>query len=234
MDNLAKPGPFNLQRYSVMLSCGLITKVVLITSRAEVYGRENFTFQPGTLIIGNHQSMIDSFLVGTALYLPKAWKLKYFNSLPYHAAAQENFFKNYFLKWLCTNCNCLPVKPGRNSPDILYKISELLKNGKTVFVFPEGGRTRDPNGEFRPAAAAIGQLIYRVKCPVVPVSIWGANHLLPIGSHVPHFGQKLKIAIGRPVNFGELLKQKYSAKLAQQIIDTGMLEVKKIFVELSK
>ena len=63
-----------------------------VLNRTRVIGRHHVGEAPNTILLSNHQSMIDSFLVGLAAYYPRSLVKPYL--LPWNPAAAENFYKN--------------------------------------------------------------------------------------------------------------------------------------------
>jgi 1-acyl-sn-glycerol-3-phosphate acyltransferase len=103
--------------------------------RRRVHGDDD----PNTLLLSNHQSMIDSMPVGLGAFFPKSWVRPYL--VPWHPAARENFFKNRLIAWWSTHTRCIPVRPGRRDLHALHKMMEVLPKG-TIILFPEGTRSR--------------------------------------------------------------------------------------------
>ena len=68
----------------------------------------------------------------------------------------------------------------RNLKNSILKLSEVLKLGKNVVIFPEGSRSYD--GEMVPFKKTFAILSMELNVPVVPVCIRGAYDVLPRGS----------------------------------------------------
>jgi 1-acyl-sn-glycerol-3-phosphate acyltransferase len=78
---------------------------------------------------------------------------------------------------------------------------EILKNGGTVCIFPEGKRTRD--GLPNPARGGLGYLLYATKATAVPVAIdtfWRISLLEFILRR-----RKVKISVGRQMTSSEII-----------------------------
>lgn len=73
---------------------------------------------------------------------------------------------------------------------------EMLDRGYSLFVFPEGRRTRTGRmGEFQ---RGTGFLSVNMKAKVVPVKLEGLHEVLPPGKFWPRFG-RVKITFGKPM-----------------------------------
>src|SRR5256886_11327968 len=66
--------------------------VFFVFNRTVVIGRRNVGEERNTLLLSNHQSMLDSFLVGLAAFYPTSWLKP--QLIPWNPAAAENFYKN--------------------------------------------------------------------------------------------------------------------------------------------
>ena len=122
-----------------------------VLNRTRVIGRRNVGHERNTLLISNHQSMIDSFIVGLAAFHPQSYLKPYL--LPWNPAAEENFFHPAWLGWLSRHWRCIPVREGRRDPRALHRMVEILPTG-VMTVFPEGELIIVPRGvEHMPVAA---------------------------------------------------------------------------------
>ncbi|OGQ34125.1 MAG: hypothetical protein A3A85_01590 [Deltaproteobacteria bacterium RIFCSPLOWO2_01_FULL_42_9] len=72
----------------------------------------------------------------------------------------------------------------------------ILKKGKSICIFPEGGRTHD--GNLLPFKKGVGILAKEINAPLVPTYIKGTYEAMPIGGILikPH---KITITFGKPI-----------------------------------
>ncbi|MCP3102873.1 1-acyl-sn-glycerol-3-phosphate acyltransferase [Myxococcus sp. K15C18031901] len=72
----------------------------------------------------------------------------------------------------------IAIKP--NSPDIeaMRRAVETLKGGRSVLIFPEGGRSR--TAALQQAKKGVALIAKRAGVPVVPVALTGTEKLMPI------------------------------------------------------
>ena len=191
-----------------------------VLNRTRVYGRSRVPLEPNTLLISNHQSMIDSFAIGYSAFFPRNVFRPFL--APWNPAAQENFFKNRFLAWIFLQFKCIPVRPGRRDLKAINRSVRALRNS-TMILFPEGTRSRDGTiGRGRPGA---GLVILETRPTVVPVTIEGMDRVLPVGKRFPRIGQRISIYFGRPVAYEDLQDLERSREVAQTIVDRVMSRV---------
>lgn len=188
-----------------------------LLNRTRVYGRRRVPHAPNTLVLSNHQSMIDSFPIAYHLFFPE--KMFRPELAPWNAAAAENFFKNPFLAWVFHQFQCIPVRRGRRDLSAMIRSAGVLRAGILTF-FPEGTRSRD--GQVGPGRAGAGMVILQTRPQVVPVTLEGLDRVLPIGSRLPRIGQRVSIYVGRPVPYDDLAAEARSRTNAQRIVDRVM------------
>jgi len=199
------------------LTVTLLGILFFVLNRTRVIGRANVVVSRNTLLVSNHQSMLDSFLVGMAAFYPRSWLKPHL--LPWNPAAAENFYKNSFLGWLADQWKCIWVQEGRRDLHALHRMMQVLPSG-VMTLFPEGTRTRDGTvGQGRPGP---GLLILATKPHVIPVAIDGMRDVLPIGHHVPRLFKRISVVFGRPIEYGDYLAMPRTRDTAQALMDRIM------------
>jgi 1-acyl-sn-glycerol-3-phosphate acyltransferase len=198
-----------------------------VLNRTTVRGRGNVGREMNTLLLSNHQSMIDSFLVGLAAFYPRSWIQP--NLLPWNPAAGENFYKTPLLAWLADNWKCIWVKPGRRDLHALHRMIQVLPQS-VMTLFPEGTRTRD--GSVGRGQAGTGLLILATRAKVIPVAIEGMRDVLPIGKSVPRVFKRIAVTYGPPVDYSDFLTQPRTRETAQALIDRVMATIRAQHEEL--
>src|SRR2546425_1267411 len=154
-----------------------------VLNRTTVKGREHVGTERNTLLLSNHQSMLDSFLVGLAAYYPRS--LLQPRLLPWNPAAAENFYRTPILAWLADNWKCIWVQPGRHDLHALHRMIQVRPSG-VMTLFPEGTRTRD--GSVGRGQAGAGLLLLATPATGIPAAVVGVRGELPRGkSNTPAF-----------------------------------------------
>ncbi len=204
-----------LTRYVVAhLTAIFLAILFFILNHSTVIGRRNLPRRRNTLLLSNHQSMIDSFIVGHAAYFGPSIVKPFL--VPWNPAAEENFFRNRFLAWWADQWKCIPVRPGRRDLKALHMMIRALRGG-TMILFPEGTRSRTGRiGEGRPGA---GLVILANRPVVVPVTIDGMRDVLPVGSAFPRLFKRVYVVFGRPIEYSEFAARRRSKETAQQLVD---------------
>ncbi|MDH3733303.1 MAG: 1-acyl-sn-glycerol-3-phosphate acyltransferase [Gemmatimonadota bacterium] len=191
--------------------------VFFLLNRTRIYGRRRIPMETGTLLLSNHLSMIDSFLLVFTAYFPQ--ELARPTLLPWHPAAEENFFRNRFLAWIFTMLKCIPVRAGRRDLSAINRSITALEDGNLI-LFPEGTRSRDGSiGRGKPGA---GVVLLSTGAPVIPVTMTGLDRVLPIGARLPRIGHRVSVYFGKPVDYSDLMGDEPTRQQAQQVVERVM------------
>lgn len=141
--------------------------------------------QGGVLVAANHASYFDIPLLGCGMFR-RAWYL----------GRSDLFMPGVkgILQWL----GWIPLKLGRLDRKAFDQAIALIKAGKVVVIFPEGGRSLD--GHLRQAKAGLGMIVAQTGCPVVPAYLKGTFEVLPAGAKRPRF-HPVSVSFGAPLSF---------------------------------
>lgn len=200
-----------------------------VFSRTTVIGRQNVPKREKTLLLSNHLSMIDSFLVGLCAFYPES--IFHPSLLPWNPAAEENFYRNRFISWFSDNWKCIPIRKGRRDLSSLTKMEAGLQTSP-LLLFPEGTRSRD--GSIGPAKGGAGLLILEAQPTVIPVCIVGMEKVLPIGSILPRPFQKIFIYFGPPLELSDYYALQIRKKTAFAAIHRVMDAIKFLKTEIER
>lgn len=209
--------PLTRWLFTNLLAAPIVLIFFGLLTRTRIYGRPRVPLVRNTLLVANHQSMVDSFPIGYAAFFPANVIRPYL--VPWNPAAQENFFKNPVLAWIFHQFKCIPVRPGRRDLKAMNRSVRGLRDS-TMVLFPEGTRSRD--GTMRRGRPGPGLVILETRPKVVPVTIEGMNRVLPIGARFPRIGQRVSIYFGHPIDYDDLVEMGRSREVAQKVVDRVM------------
>ncbi len=150
----------------------------------------NLDEPPAVIFTPNHHSHLDTALMIRAI--PTCWR----HDLVV-AAAADYFFDHQWKGVLSAlSLNAIPIDrevTGRKSSDMFR---DLLADGNSLLIYPEGGRSPDGWGqEFKGGAAYLSS---RSGAPVVPVFIDGTGPIFGKGMKRPKPG-RTKVIFGAPL-----------------------------------
>jgi 1-acyl-sn-glycerol-3-phosphate acyltransferase len=149
---------------------------------------------PPLIFTPNHHSHLDTMLMVRSV--PYTWRRK----LIVAAAADYFFDKRWKAVLAALSLNAIPIDrevTGRRSATM---IRELIDDGWSLVIYPEGGRSPDGWGqEFKGGAAYLSS---RTGAPVVPVFIDGTGSIFGKGVKRPKPG-RTRVAFGAPLRVEE-------------------------------
>lgn len=198
----------------------LVLPITHLCARIRVSGREYLQSFEGPLIFAsNHQSYLDTAIILAAL--PRRWRYRIAPAMwkeffdAYYHPERYPFIRslisgvNFYLATLLFNAFPLPqIETGVR--ESIRHIGELVDEGWSILIFPEGERTS--TGEIRSFRAGVAMVGSRLRVPVVPVRLRGVERVLGRDSRMIHPGPV-------EVNFGSaiLLQGENYTKLAHQV-----------------
>jgi acyl-[acyl-carrier-protein]-phospholipid O-acyltransferase/long-chain-fatty-acid--[acyl-carrier-protein] ligase len=149
----------------------------------------------GALLICNHISYIDALILSAACERPVRF------------AAFDEFFKGPLLSSLLRLFGVVPIS-NRRAKDAIVALSDALKAGDLVCIFPEGQLTR--TGMMNEIRKGFELIARRAGSPVIPVymdDLWGSVFSFERGrffrKHPHHFPYHISVLFGEPIPAAE-------------------------------
>jgi len=172
----------------------------------KVTGRAYIPHNRNTIVASNHSSHLDMGFVKYALGA-------YGEGLV-SLAAQDYFFEGGRLRRAyfenLTNLAAFDRKGGLRQA--IRQAGEVIEQGKTVLIFPEG--TRSTSGAIQEFKAVIGHLALAHDVDILPVYLGGTHQALPKGRSIP-VRRDIVARIGPPLEISELRRLTEGMKPAQ-------------------
>ncbi len=119
--------------------------------------RENYIFAP------NHVSNVDPFMAGCTL------------RREVHYMAKHTLFGVPVLGAILRSVHAFPIRRGGFDRGAMARAEALLRQGRSLMIFPEG--TRQRHGGLGRARSGVGILALRTGVPVIPMYVHGSLHL---------------------------------------------------------
>lgn len=131
-----------------------------------IEGRENVRRDAAYVVVSNHQSQLD-ILVAFRLFFHFKW------------VSKIEMFCVPLIGWNMRLNRYIGLKRGdrKSVEQMLEECKRRLREGSSIFMFPEG--TRSPDGEVKAFKPGAFQLALEQKAPILPVVISGTNRALP-------------------------------------------------------
>ena len=174
---------------------GLIRPATAALARPTRRGEDRLADLSGPAIFtANHHSHLDTPLLLTSI--PEPWR----HRLVVGAAA-DYFFTNQVTSTVSALAiGAIPIERSRVSRRGADLAAELLDDGWSVVIFPEGGRS--PDGWGQPFQGGAAFLADKCGVPVVPVHLDGTGRILGKGMTRPRPG-RTTVTFGPPLRLDE-------------------------------
>jgi len=187
-----------------------------LLSRTTVSGRRGLRIGPGTLLVSNHQSSVDSVLIWLAATFPGC--LFRPGHMPWSLAAREHFFHAPVPAWFSDQIRCIPVRPGGHDLFAARRLEQALATGPAI-LFPEGRRSRD--GVIGAAFPGAGLIVLEAQPRIIPVAIEGLNRAVRHDRFGLRCFHRLRVSFGEPIDFSAYGNARVDRATAAEI--TGII-----------
>ncbi len=204
---MTKASPVHAQHISQTIVCGALSFILKVCGvTVVVTGKENIPLNKPVLYIGNHTSYFD--IVSTYPQLPAGVGFVAKKELDRFALLR------YWLKLL--RGLTFDRDDPRSGMKMILTAIEYVKQGFSMFIYPEGTRMR--NGELGDFKAGSFKVATRTGCPIIPVAISGSADIFE--NHIPIIRPStVNIRFGRPIDIASLSPEEKKG-LAKHVRDT--------------
>ncbi len=170
-----------------------------------IYGRKNRP-KGKAIICSNHRSNWDIVLY--LLHTKERVKI----------LAKKELANNKFFGFILKHLGAIFIDREGNDINAIKECMKALKEGKKLFIFPEGTRLKDESKILGEIKSGMAMIAIKTKTPIIPV--WNARK--------PKLFRKSKIFIGKPYELSEFYGKKLDEETlneANQVVREKMLEL---------
>ena len=187
------------RRFPARLTRALLLDLVAVPgikalARPRVAGKDRIETlradEEPVIFVANHHSHVDTPLILSSL--PEPWRYRTFVG-----AAADYFFTNRLTSAASALViNAIPIERTRVNRRSADLARQLIADGWSMLIYPEGGRS--PDGWGQPFRGGAGYIALRAGVPVVPIHVAGTDRILPKGKGRPTPGQS-RVTFGAPI-----------------------------------
>ena len=167
--------------------------LVRLLFRPWIEGEENIPRRGGAILVSNHISAGDTFLVPSMIRRRMTFpaKLELFHG---------KGFTGRLLSWFLRGVGQVPMdrSGGRASAGSMDSVLDVLRAGKLLGIYPEG--TRSPDGRLYKGKTGVARLVLRAGVPVIPVAVINTQLVRSKVFGIPTM-RRPGIRIGKPMDF---------------------------------
>jgi len=190
--------------FLVRFSLWLLTHTIY---RIRIVGQGNVPSRGPALLVCNHLSHVDGFLVGSCIQ-------RFVRFLVY-----KPYFDHWAFNRLLTFMKAIPVGSGREALASVDHARQELQNGHVVCIFAEGSISR--TGNMLPLKRGFERIVEGLDVPVIPVyldRVWGSIFSFKGG----RFFWKWPVRVPYPVTiaFGQPMPSTTTAAAARMALQT--------------
>ncbi|MFX0185683.1 MAG: lysophospholipid acyltransferase family protein [Candidatus Hodarchaeota archaeon] len=181
------------------LQYGLIRSIVRFSAnfgyRLEIEGGDKLIdnldeLREGVIFAGNHESVIDAFLMG--LLVPPELREKRI----YFLGKKSALWRNRIWGKMMDYFGVIPVQK-RGNQEAIRRGLQILENKQALGIFPEG-HIRYSRKALE-GKVGVARFAFETDSPVIPVGIIGTDGVLPYGGNWPSLGKKVTLRVGNPI-----------------------------------
>lgn len=173
-------------------------------------GYKEQPFDGGTMVVSNHISNFDVFVVARC-----------FKNQSYFLCKKEMFEKK-FPAFVIKKCGGLEINREKPEFSEIKECLKILKEKKRLVVFPEGTRNKSNDGNLLEIKGGSAMFAFKTQSRIIPMYIAGKSKIF----------KKSYVYIGEPFDFSEFYGQKFnqeSSEKMSEIIRDKILECKSKF-----
>lgn len=191
-----------------------VTQVYLIaTGGLRAGGRHNIPKTGAALLVSNHLSYLDVFVIGIPLHRPLNYVARSTLFLPGLGA-------------LIRSVGGFPIQREGMGASGLKETLKRLRRGGIVILFPEGTRSLD--GQLGELKSGIAVLASKAKVPIIPAAVAGTFEAWPRSQWLP-LPSPVRIEYGAPIAPEDI--RGLSTEVATALIRRKMLECQRLAIE---
>jgi 1-acyl-sn-glycerol-3-phosphate acyltransferase len=195
----------------------LFVWAVRLLFRPRIEGAENIPKSGPAILVSNHISAGDTYLVPALLRRRMTFpaKLELFHG---------KGLKGRLLAWFLRSVGQVPMdrSGGRASAGSMDNVLQVLRNGELLGIYPEG--TRSPDGRLYKGKTGVARLVLQAGVPVVPLAVIGTEFVPSAIPKVPTMRRPL-VRIGRPLDFSAYASAGNDREVLRWVTDRIMDEV---------
>ena len=184
--------------------------------RLRIEGQDRIPLKGGVLFAANHASYLDIPLLGCGVRR-RLWYM-----------GRRDLFPMPGMKRLFRALGWIPIRSDRLDRQGFESATDLIRSGKAVVIFPEGGRT--VTGQLRHGKPGVGIIVAQTRCPVVPVHIDGTFEAMPPGRSWPR-PCRVTLRFGEAMEFADIAEgsekifyHEVSRRVMARIAELGRVE----------
>lgn len=147
-----------------------LAMVFYVKNKTVLFSKDHLESGHPIVIAANHQRAMDPFFILASLPISS-----YLALTPYRFFAKNSLYRNILLRPFLYIFGCFPAYTHHSLPYGLNAAEWFIKDGQTVFIFPEGKRNKRRHAK-QTAHSGVAVLAATTNCDIIPAKInWQGN-----------------------------------------------------------
>ncbi len=192
--------------------------------KIKVYGRENIPRSGKFIIMANHLSHLDSFLIGYAVF----WR----NPRPLFYPADAKLWKLPLFRPILVGMNTIPIFKGKKDINTIKFAIKVVNSGNGMLYYPEGARRKKPYPPLQPGRLGAGWIAHATRAPIIPCFIKNVEKAMPVGKGFRLGGGPRRITLivkfGKPLDLRKYYKSPESKETSIKIVEEIMTAIQRL------
>jgi long-chain acyl-CoA synthetase len=178
-----------------------------VYNRLLIRGLENLPKKGPYIIAPNHLSLADAPAVMASVTWGIGSQMFFLGTTDYFGGPVTSKFAKAL--------QVIPVDMDARLYGALQLSAYVLRKGKILCVFPEGGRSRD--GGIKEYKKGVGIIARELNMPIIPAAISGTYEMLAAGTKFPR-PTKVSVTFGKPIYPGDMDYDGIVKKLREEVV----------------
>ncbi len=203
----------NIMKWIVTYGCKFGLDIVYHVDDREI---KKVLFEGPLIAYMNHTGMVEAPLM--YCHLKPRKKVT--------ALGKIETWDNWFLNWVFTLWEIIPIHRGEADMQAMHKALEMLEQGYILGISPEGTRSRE--GKLLRAHGGIAMLALHSQAPLQPVAHWGGEKF---GNNIKRLKRTdFNVRVG-PVFYLDAHGERVTKVVRQQMADEMMYQLARMLPE---
>lgn len=204
----------------------LVVPVMTVWTRRSWSGLGNLPATGGIILVPNHLSHFDPFVVAHFVYAAGRWP---------RFLGKASLWRIPVAGRLLQKVEQIPVERGSvEAVKSLDALIDALDSGGAVIIYPEGTTTREPDLWPMRGKTGAARLALATGAPVIPIAHWGAQRVFDPRTNRLAMRPRTPIGViaGRPVDLSRWTGEAPGRAVLQEMTDAIMHDIRDLLTEL--
>lgn len=183
--------------YDLILFLTALPGLIWFRTKIIYEDKKKVRIKGGALVVSNHIGFVDPVYLMYGIWYRR-----------HHFICMKELFEKPFTKWFFKMCMCIPIDRENLSMESFRRISDTMKEGKVVSMFPEG-HVNVENSDTKQFKSGMVLMALKGNAPIVPVYI----------EQRKHFWNRLRVTVGQPIDIKAIYGDRPSLRQIDEIAE---------------